>query len=73
MTDKGTMEQYYNYVVSMLERAEENLEKAEEILRSDFVVDNSGYCANNINEKKSKIYGYRQDINKKIIPAIKEL
>lgn len=73
MTDKWIMEDNYNRVVEALDYAYENLRKAESILRSDLIIDNSGYCADNIRERKTKIYNYRQDVKNRILPAIRNL
>lgn len=72
-TDKFTMESNYIKVENALYEAYENLRKAEEILRSDLVIDRVGYCANEINERRTKIYNYRENVRNRILPEIRKL
>lgn len=73
MTDKTIMENKYLDVVDRLDDAYDCLNEAEKILRTSIIIDHCGYYANDISERKTKIYNYRQDVINRILPEIRKL
>ena len=73
MTDKYTMQRNYDTVMRDMRNAKDCLRNAENILRNDFVIDDSGYCADQLNDNWDYLDDYGLAIEYKIIAAINNL
>lgn len=73
-TNKNAMEMYYKRVLNYLKFADESLREAEDILKSDFIIDNNSHCADDIDYARDRIYSYETEIvSDRILPAIRNL
>ena len=70
---KNEMLNVYYDVSYYLEKAEENLRNAEDILHEDMVINDCGYKTSDISDFRQSLVDFKYDVDYTIIQAIKEM
>ena len=70
---KNDMLNVYYDVSYYLDKAEENLRNAENILHEDMVINNHGYKTSDISNFRQSLVNFKYDVDYRIIPAIKDM
>lgn len=70
---KSEMLNVYYDVSYYLEKAEENLRNAENILRQDLLINKEGYRVEDIANFRQVLVNSKDDIDYKVIPAINNM
>ena len=70
---KDDMLNVYYDVSYYLDKAEENLRYAENILQDDIVINDYGYKTSDISNFRQSLVDFKYDVDYSIIPAIQEM
>ena len=73
MTDKNIMVAWWQRIIRELRNAEAGLEIAEKILRKTFVINDSGFHADQISNVSRDISVFRSYASDRVLPAIRKI